>query len=230
MIEHIRKQANSMAKKGWKLSAVTVATLYDGRGMLKLWWQAVSAFGGARGMDAATASPAPRFESSQPLDQSEPAEVEHAVLAAAAQCGAKTVSRIERSPLALRADPYAPGTGLVAALANTSTLEVPWLCHENFPEKIQVLIERAADEGWIMWLFEPAAGIALAGFRDASALTTGIRVPRHLHLAPFADRDHHHIYYLARRTPPRRSRAAAGARPYPESSRAHAMNERAPLR
>jgi hypothetical protein len=150
------------------------------------------------------------------------------MLAAAAQCGAKTVSRIERSPLALNADPYVPGTGLVAAFANANNVEAPWLCRENFPEEVQLLIERAADEGWIMWLFDPARAAvqAVNGMLPVSR----VRMPRRLRLAPFADRDHHHVYCLTR-SAPRRPRAGAGTRPYLESpSRAHALNARTSLR
>lgn len=225
MIEHIRAQASSMAKRGWTLSAVTVAALYDGRGMLKLWWQKDS-FGADA--EAADEMSSPRLESTRSLDWSEPAAAERAVLAAAAQCGAKTVSRIERSPLALNADPYVPGTGLVAAFANANNVEAPWLCRENFPEEVQLLIERAADEGWIMWLFDPARAGTQAG--NGMLLASQARMPRHLRLAPFADRDHHHIYCLTR-SAPRRPRASAGTRPYLESSsRAHALNARTSLR
>ncbi len=227
MIEHIRAQASSMAKQGWKLSAVTAAALYDGRGMLKLWWQR-DCPGGA---DAGTSDEglSPRVESSRPLDWDEPAAAERAVLAAAAQCGAKTVSRIERSPLALNADPYVPGTGLVAAFANANNVEAPWLCRENFPEPVQLLIERAADEGWIMWLFDPLRTAASAV--DAVLPASRALMPRHLHLAPFADCDHHHVYCLTRDAPRRSPRAGTGTRPYLESSsRAHALNARTSLR
>jgi hypothetical protein len=225
MIKHIQLQADSMAKRGWKLSAVTVATLYDGRGMLKLWWQNDRPSSARPNMEVIVKTTSPRCESSRMLDQSEPAAVERAVLAAAARCGAKTVSRIERSPLALHADPYAPGTGLVAAFADTNSAETPWVCRENFPEDVQMLIERAADEGWIMWLFDPACPPTRAG--DDPIWNPAARLPRHLRLAPFADHDHHHVYYLGWNAVRRASGTVT--QPGSGSSRRHALNTHAPL-
>jgi hypothetical protein len=93
---------------------------------------------------------------------------------------------------------------------------------------VQVLIERAADEGWIMWLFDLLRTGVPAG--DGLLPTSRIRELSHLRLAPFADHDHHHIYCLTR-SAPRRPRAGTGTRPYLESSsHAHALNARTSLR